>query len=115
MTKCPITTHVLDTSRGCPASGLVVDLRRVDGSTETTLGSGTTDQDGRITSGLLSQDDFRPATYMIRFKTGDYFQACGCEGFFPEVTISFHVTADQEHYHVPLLLSPFAYSTYRGS
>jgi 5-hydroxyisourate hydrolase len=109
----PITTHVLDTSRGCPAAGVPVALERAVDSGWQPVGRGTTDADGRV-SDLLSS---APADgrYRLTFDTGTYFRAIGEAGFYPEVSVIFVVGHGEEHYHVPLLLSPFGYSTYRGS
>jgi 5-hydroxyisourate hydrolase len=110
-----ITTHILDTSRGRPAAGVHVALdRRMEAGWQP-LGVGVTDDDGRL--GTLLPPGERPAagTYRLRFATGEYFAAQGVEGFYPQVTIEFHLRAPEEHHHVPLLLNPFGYSTYRGS
>ena len=108
-----ITTHVLDTSRGRPVSGMPVRLERAVDSGWQPVGHGTTDADGRAGS-LLSS---RPADgrYRLVFDTDAYFHAIGEPGFYPEVSVTFVVGDGEEHYHVPLLLSPFGYSTYRGS
>jgi 5-hydroxyisourate hydrolase len=106
----PITTHVLDTARGLPAAGVAVTLER--GPDWTEVGSGRTGEDGRI-AGLGSPQ--APGPYRLRFETGPYFEASGTAAFFPEVTVQFAVERPEEHHHVPLLLSPFGYSTYRGS
>jgi len=110
-----ITTHILDMSRGKPASGVAVVLEAKGAGGWQVLGRGVTDEDGRI-RGLLN-DDFvlTPGAYRLIFQTGDYFAAQQIETFYTEVTISFNVRDAAEHYHVPLLLSPFGYSTYRGS
>jgi 5-hydroxyisourate hydrolase len=97
-----VTTHVLDTAAGRPAAGIAVSLESEDG----VLATGTTDADGRI--GQLGPDRLDPATYRLRFDTGAH------SPFFPEVVIAFAIDGDA-HFHVPLLLSPFGYSTYRGS
>ncbi|GAB2646665.1 hydroxyisourate hydrolase [Nocardia goodfellowii] len=102
-----LSTHVLDAVRGVPAAGVGVALHA--GADQ--LDSATTDSDGRI--GKLGSD-LAPGTYRLVFDTGTYFAAQRVDAFFPEVTIAFVVTAER-HYHVPLLLSPFAFSTYRGS
>lgn len=108
-----LSTHVLDAVSGNPAAGITVHLeRRDDGGDWTALATATTDADGRVPefgSGTLATGDHR-----LVFDTGEYFAATGQTGFYPEVTVTFSVT-DERHYHVPLLLSPFAYSTYRGS
>lgn len=98
-----ITTHVLDTAKGRPAAGMRITLRRGDDA----LFAGETDADGRA----KLVDKAEPGTYTLVFDTGAY----NADGFFPEVTIVFTVTEERQHYHVPLLLSPFGYSTYRGS
>ncbi|MCX4098850.1 hydroxyisourate hydrolase [Nocardia sp. alder85J] len=103
-----VSTHVLDAVRGVPAAGVAVTL--FDSRT-TELVTATTDADGRVAAlgaGLV------PGVYRLRFDTGAYFAAQRTPAFYPEVTIAFTV-ADDRHHHVPLLLSPFAYSTYRGS
>lgn len=111
-----ITTHVLDTSRGRPAEGVPVVLElRAAGREWVVLGRGETDADGRCKN-LLSPDA-RPETgvYRLTFDTGAYFSARGVGSFYPETSIVFEVRDPREHYHVPLLLSPYGYSTYRGS
>ena len=117
-----ITTHVLDTALGCPAAGVPVRLSRVsrtDSSTESptnaepaVLAEAVTDDDGRVTA--LGPVQVEPGTYQLRFDVAAYGAATGRDWFFPEVTVTFTVT-DARHYHIPLLLSPFSYSTYRGS
>jgi 5-hydroxyisourate hydrolase len=102
-----ITTHVLDTARGRPASGVPVRLEFRDGSQWREIGRGTTDDDGRLRT--LTGPSIEAGTYRITFDTS------GRSEFFPEVAIVFEVKDAQQHYHVPLLLSPFGYSTYRGS
>lgn len=106
-----VSTHVLDTARGRPGDGIGVRLRRVDGDGEL-VASGTTDADGRVAE--LGPDALPAGTYRLLFDTGAYFARSTTTTFFPEVSVTFAVT-DAEHYHVPLLLSPFAFSTYRGS
>ncbi|MEU8222637.1 hydroxyisourate hydrolase [Kribbella sp. NPDC048915] len=102
-----LSTHVLDTALGRPAQGIQVELYRGD----VLEASGTTDADGRIAE-LAPRLEF--GTYRLRFDVASYAQATGQDVFFPEVAVTFTV-ADERHYHVPLLLSPFAFSTYRGS
>jgi 5-hydroxyisourate hydrolase len=115
-----ITTHVLDISIGRPAAGVPVELERRPESVFGTqgdfepVGHGTTDADGRQ-RGLTPEGPVEPGTYRLRFKTADYFAARNITGFYPVVEIQFVVEDGQQHYHVPLLLSPFGYSTYRGS
>jgi 5-hydroxyisourate hydrolase len=109
-----ITTHVLDVARGRPAAGVPVVLELIEKSgAARELGQGATDADGRLRD--LLRETLRPGTYRLRFDTAAYFQGQNAAGFYPEVSISFEVRDAAEHYHVPLLLSPFGYSTYRGS
>jgi len=106
-----VTTHVLDTALGRPAAGVAVRLERADGAA--LVASGRTNADGRI--GDLGPDDLAAGVYRIWFGTGDYFARDQRRTFYPEVTVTFEVEEGGGHYHVPLTLSPFAYSTYRGS
>lgn len=101
-----VTTHVLDTARGLPAAGVPVQLSGPDGL----VASSATNADGRVPT--LGPDRLAPGVYELEFDTASYFG--DTESFYPRVRIEFTVTGD-EHYHVPLLLSPFGYSTYRGS
>ena len=111
-----ISTHVLDTSLGGPAEGVPVALwRREDGSNFAQVGSGTTDADGRVRDLLPSGRRVEPGIYRLTFGTGAYHRARKIAAFYPEVAILFEVRDGESHYHVPLLLSPFGYSTYRGS
>jgi 5-hydroxyisourate hydrolase len=105
-----ITTHVLDTSRGKPAAGVTVTLEIFDGDDWEDVGHGTTDDDGRCRT-LTDDYEMRDGIYRLTFAIGEYNPT----GFFPEVAITFEVRDTEQHYHVPLLLSPFGYSTYRGS
>ena len=105
-----ISTHVLDTSLGKPAAGIRVTLHR-DGSL---LGSGVTDQEGRVRDLLEHGSSLSPGDYRLTFSVAEYFGAKR-KSFFNEIVIHFHLAEESEHYHVPLLLSPFGYSTYRGS
>ncbi len=111
-----ITTHILDVSTGVPARGVLVRLER---QTENTIweliGSGTTDDDGRVRELLDADAGLHPGNYRLTFETEAYFQKQRIEGFYPQVTVAFTVRDASQHYHVPLLLSPFGYSTYRGS
>lgn len=109
-----ITTHVLDTARGQPARGVPVTLAIHDGTDWRELGRGVTDDDGRNRS-LTPPGPVQPGRYRISFDTDAYFDATDSDGFFPVAEIQFVVTDGAAHYHVPLLLSPFSYSTYRGS
>lgn len=109
-----ITTHVLDTARGLPASGVHVVLEIMGARDEWQVaGRGVTDADGRVRT-LLAEP---PATgvYRLVFDTRGYFERQGTRAFYPHVTLTFNVDEEAGHYHVPLLLSPFGYTTYRGS
>ena len=111
-----ITTHVLDTSRGRPAAGVPVVLeKRTDEGGWQKLGSGKTDADGRLRDLLSDEQKLGPGVYRLTFDAAAYFDAQGVAGFYPEVSVTFSVSDASQHYHVPLLLSPFGYSTYRGS
>ena len=105
-----VTTHVLDAALGRPAVGVAVALYGEDGDL---VAEGVTDDDGRVSD--LGPDALALGEYRIVFETGVYFAASETDGFYPRVTIDFELTDATAHYHVPLLLSPFAYSTYRGS
>ncbi len=107
-----VTTHVLDTALGRPAAGVPVVLDALRDGTWTRVADALTDADGRARS--LGPDRVPPGRYRFTFDTATYFAATGQVGFHPEVVVVFEVV-DGEHYHVPVLLSPFAYSTYRGS
>jgi 5-hydroxyisourate hydrolase len=100
-----LSTHVLDTAQGRPAAGVPVQLLDASG---TGIADGTTDSDGRVDA---LGGDLAAGTYTLRFAVAAHQP----DGFYPEVAVTFTVAADQDHYHVPLLLSPFGYSTYRGS
>ena len=109
-----ITTHVLDTSLGRPGRAIDIELHRSEGAGWQPVGRGVTDDDGRLRT-LTPQGPVEPGTYRIRFHTGPYFATTGATGFFPVVEIQFTVGDGAQHYHVPLLLSPFGFATYRGS
>ncbi len=113
-----MSTHVLDIARGRPAQNVAVRLERKDGAEYTLLGSPssprTTDADGRV-SDLVPSGTLTPGTYRLTFDTGAYLAAQGRDAFFPEASLVFVVRDAAAHYHVPLLLSDFGYSTYRGS
>lgn len=115
-----LTTHVLDTALGRPGAGIAVALYRVNASgAREKLGDFTTNADGRCDRPLLEGAAFTPGTYELVFAAGSYFDRAGLTlpdpKFLDEVTIRFGIAAPEQHYHVPLLLSPYAYSTYRGS
>ena len=111
-----ITTHVLDISIGRPAAGVAVKLdRQTDDGGWTPVGIARTDGDGRARDVVTEGEPLTAAVYRLTFDVGQYFSANEIESFYPEVTIVFKVKDVSQHYHVPLLLSPFGYSTYRGS
>jgi 5-hydroxyisourate hydrolase len=110
-----LTTHVLDTARGCPAAGLTIWLYRVTGNSHRKIAEVVTNADGRTDGPILPATRFAPGTYELVFHAGDYLRAAGLPGaFLDQIPIRFTL-AEDAHYHVPLLLSPFGYSTYRGS
>jgi 5-hydroxyisourate hydrolase len=108
-----LSTHVLDAASGRPAADVRVVLDRRDGDSWQRLGGGVTDDDGRV--GDLAAGGLGAGVHRLVFATGDYFAATGQTGFYPEVPVVFEVTDPNRHYHIPLLLSPYAFSTYRGS
>ena len=111
-----ITTHVLDTSRGRPAAGLAVALLRQEPDGEWgVIGRGTTDADGRAAALLPVGTSVSPGRYRLVFDTGAWLASQGIEAFFPQVEVEFEVREAGRPHHVPLLLSPYGYSTYRGS
>jgi 5-hydroxyisourate hydrolase len=110
--RSPITTHVLDTALGKPAAGVHLVLERVD--EPLVLARGVTDADGRVAD-LLAPGSVEAGTYRITFDTAAYFAATDRQSFYPSVSVVFEIRDPAQHYHVPLLLSPFGYSTYRGS
>jgi 5-hydroxyisourate hydrolase len=111
----PITTHVLDTAKGKPAAGVPVTLEFQAQGNWKLLAQGSTDDDGRIRDLLPAETPLLAGTYRLTFETEAYFARTGVEGFYPNVPIHFRLQNPAEHYHVPLLLNPFGYSTYRGS
>jgi 5-hydroxyisourate hydrolase len=108
-----VTTHVLDTSLGRPAAGVPVRLEEVIGGAPLLVTQASTDDDGRVRE--LGPAGLSPGTYRVVFDTAAYFARSGRRTFYPEVAVSFLIDSANGHYHVPLVLSPFAYSTYRGS
>lgn len=113
-----LTTHVLDTAQGCPGKGIKIDLYRIAGEERVCLRSLVTNDDGRTNSHILPADEFKTGTYELEFHVGAYFDAAGVElpepKFLDVVPLRFGMS-EEAHYHVPLLVSPFSYSTYRGS
>ncbi|XP_072291308.1 5-hydroxyisourate hydrolase b [Eucyclogobius newberryi] len=112
----PLTTHVLNTGDGAPAARLALSLHLLDSSTKiwNMLTVGTTNTDGRC-PGLISRAAFTPGTYKLRFETGQYWDAMGQTSFYPYVEVVFTITEPEKRFHIPLLMSRFSYSTYRGS
>ncbi|TCL10007.1 5-hydroxyisourate hydrolase [Shimia isoporae] len=113
-----LTTHILDTARGCPARGIKIALYRVSGNSHRKIAEAVTNADGRTDTPILPESEFKTGSYELIFFCGDYLrdtgQADGETLFLDNVPIRFGMDTE-DHYHVPLLLSPFGYSTYRGS
>jgi 5-hydroxyisourate hydrolase len=110
-----ITTHVLDTARGCPAAGIAVKLEVRAGDGWKLLGQGRTDANGRSHALLPENARLEPGTYRLVFDVGAYFASQQTETFYETIPIVFVIRRPEAHYHVPLLVSPYGYSTYRGS
>ena len=115
-----LTTHVLDTARGCPAKGIKIDLFKITAEDDLVcIATGETNNDGRLSKPILSGKDFRRGKYQLTFYAKEYlqlyFKDFSDNLFLEEIPIRFTISKSMEHYHVPLLLSPFGYSTYRGS
>jgi 5-hydroxyisourate hydrolase len=114
-----LTTHVLDTANGCPAAGMAVTLYRIDAGTPTRLMQITLNHDGRADAPLLEGAQFVPGMYRLVFDVAGYFRKLGTAlaqpPFLDQVPLDFGLATVGQHYHVPLLVSPYAYSTYRGS
>jgi 5-hydroxyisourate hydrolase len=114
-----LTTHVLDTARGCPAEGITIALYRVSGNSHRKIAETVTNDDGRTDAPILPADQFKTGTYELVFFAGDYLRRTGQANeeilFLDQVPIRFGMSDPDAHYHVPLLLSPFGMSTYRGS
>lgn len=111
----PISTHVLDTSRGRPASGIAIRLERLEGAGAALIGRGETDEDGRTSALVPDGASISRGVYRLTFETGAYLTSTHGRAFYPEVGVVFEIADPAEHHHVPLLLSPFGYTTYRGS
>lgn len=110
-----ITTHVLDTALGKPAEGIKISLQKPAGDDQwEEITSGVTNVDGRIANFMSDGQEIETGTYRMFFYTKEYFEKLSIKGFYPEVVVIFEIL-DTRHYHIPLLLSPFGYSTYRGS
>jgi 5-hydroxyisourate hydrolase len=111
-----LTTHILDTAQGKPAGGVRIEVYRMDGAAGTLLASVVSNDDGRTDKPLLEGAAFRPETYQLLFHVGDYFRGQGVAATFIDlVPVRFGIVNAELHYHVPLLCSPWSYSTYRGS
>lgn len=114
-----LTTHVLDTSRGCPAEGLLIELYAITQTARTKLVEMRTNSDGRTDAPILPENKFEIGTYELVFHAGDYLRSTGLAGaeplFLDQIPLRFGMSDSDAHYHVPLLLSPYSYSTYRGS
>lgn len=114
-----LTTHILDTARGCPGAGIAIALFRIDGVQRVALGRFTSNHDGRCDAPLLEGEAFTCGVYELDFALGDYFAASGIAlpqpPFLDVITLRFGIADTGTHYHVPLLVSPYSYSTYRGS
>ncbi len=111
-----ISTHILDTARGRPAPGIAVTLEtRGPGDAWTRVATSATDADGRVKNLVPVGKGVEPGVYRLRFETGPYLAAQGSPAFYPHVEVVFDVRDTSAHFHIPLLLSPFGYSTYRGS
>ncbi|GGB68036.1 MULTISPECIES: hydroxyisourate hydrolase [Deinococcus] len=116
MSGAGLSTHVLDTARGRPAAGVPVTLRRVDGEARTLLTRTFTNADGRTDEPLIARGELRTGTYELTFTVAPYFaDLTSADPFLDDVTLRFTVADAGAHYHVPLLVSPWSYSTYRGS
>jgi 5-hydroxyisourate hydrolase len=113
--RSPITIHVLDTSLGKPAAGVSVIIEQADGKEWREAARGKTDKNGRINNILPKNKPLVAGIYRITFESAAYFAESKTETFYPRITVYFEVVDPLEHYHIPLLLSPFGYSTYRGS
>ncbi len=113
--KSPITTHVLDTAQGKPAAGISTTLEFLESGSWKEIGRGMTNADGRIDDLLPENYDISKGVYRLTLQTAPYFQKTNMKNFYPYVSIAFEIQETSGHYHVPLLLSPFGYSTYRGS
>jgi 5-hydroxyisourate hydrolase len=114
-----LTTHILDTTNGIPARGVKIELFKYSGGVRTRVREGLTNEDGRTDSPMLSAEQCMPNIYELLFHMGDYFREKGADlpdqPFFDIVSVRFTIHDHTQHYHVPLLVSPWGYTTYRGS
>lgn len=108
-----ISTHVLDTARGAPAAGVAVRLWRINGEERELMATGQTNADGRVAP--LFGGELEPGTYVLLFSAGEYYREINIATFFEDIPVHFVIEKGAGNYHIPLLLAPFAYSTYRGS
>ncbi|MBK0098872.1 hydroxyisourate hydrolase [Erwinia sp. S63] len=113
--KNPLSVHVLNLQTGVPTAGIEVELDRKQGEEWIRLSQGTTDGQGRITALYPSDQKAQTGVYRVIFKTGDFYKKNAQPTFFPEIPVMFSVTSTDQHYHIPLLLSQYGYSTYRGN
>ena len=111
----PLSVHVLNLQDGLPSPGVSVTLEKQDAQNWSTLNTGTTNEQGRITALYPEGKALEKGTYRVTFKTGDWFKKHQSATFFPEVPVIFEADGSVPHYHIPLLLSPFGFSTYRGN
>jgi 5-hydroxyisourate hydrolase len=114
-----VTTHVLDAARGCPAAGMTIELFRIEGEARRLVRTVVTNADGRTDAPVIPKGEMEVGVWELLFHAGDYLDAAGVEGGSPRfldlIPIRFGIGDPGEHYHVPLLLAPYSYSTYRGS
>ncbi len=113
-----LTTHILDTARGCPANGVSIDLYKLDNESRTHMSSVVTNNDGRTDTPIIAKGELQQGVYELVFSIGEYFKGHAPDSTFPfidVVPIRFGIDDENAHYHVPLLASPFGFSTYRGS
>ncbi len=114
-TKNPLSVHVLNLQTGSPTAGIEVELDQKQNNNWVKLASGKTDSNGRISALFPADTTVTAGSYRVVFKTGDYYKTNNQKTFFPEIPVEFNMESNGEHYHIPLLLSPFGYSTYRGN
>ncbi len=110
-----LSTHVLDTATGKPAAGMEIRLEALENDGFRLIGGGTSNDDGRVKDFLAAGESLPAGIYRVRFETGRYHAKQGVQGFYPYVDVVFELGCEGQHYHVPLLISPFGFSTYRGS
>lgn len=111
----PLSVHVLNIENGLPSPGVHVTLEKKDGNDWEALSEAETNAQGRVTALYPEGESLESGTYRVTFETGDWFEKHDTESFFPEIPVIFQMDGELEHYHIPLLLSPYGYSTYRGN